>query len=149
MEGSDDTSTEKTLAEGDDYRLIYAEPNTPTDTFPIVGIKLYDTGLTRQEYLKLTGVYGYSPDVPDELGLELELYTLLKKVVLWEEHLTDSGGRGMVRSSKIDKISISYGSVSDSGGVSSAEAQKTLEDMLKDIANNYNCSKYAGTVIRG
>lgn len=108
--GCDDNNTLVDLVEGDDYRLLYFDEDEYGVNFPIIGIKLKGYILKKSYYLQITGTTGYYPYIPLDLMLDIEFYDLIKKAVLSSEIETSTGGRGEVTQSKIDKVSVNFGS---------------------------------------
>ena len=144
--GEDDSVNLTDMVEGTDYRVLYFAEKDPTEIYPVVAIKLYDSALQYGEFLKITGVYGYAPTVPAELMLEYQLYDLLKKAVLASETETSTGGKGKVASSSIDKVRVSFDTDSS---YSTQESISSVNGLLDAIQKDYeaNSAGYLPSVI--
>ncbi len=111
------------LVEGNDYRLLYSEDNRPDRTYPVVAVELYFVPLWFKQYLQVTGSYGFFPYIPAELGLDMEFYEMLKELILRADAETQSGGRGRVVSTRIDRVATTFEHKGDI----------TMRDLLNDI----------------
>jgi len=108
--GDDDTTTESTLTENTDYRLMpFSQDYNPQEVYPIVAVKLYNYLIGSKGYLKITGTSGYSPYISSEIMLNLNLYEFIKLAVQNSQSQTDTGGKGNITDAKIDKISTRFG----------------------------------------
>lgn len=150
-QGLDGDATLDTLTEGEDFRFIYFSDHEPTRTYPVVGIKMYSDCLAYDEYLQLEGTYGFQDGIPSETMLDMQLYDLLKKAVLSSESETNSGGKGPISSSKIDKIQTSFDNAlgyEQGEKMSTQSVMKQASNILDGIVTNYEINgDYLTTVI--
>lgn len=142
--GQDGSTELSDLTKGDDYReILFPETQNPYDTLPVVAIKLYDLALELGEYLQIEGTYGFSNGVPDGLMLDMALYEIMKKAVLSSENETESGGKGVVSSASIDKVSVSFKTNSNQeGDLSTArKALQAAKETLYEVVNSYTINQ--------
>ena len=110
--GSDYNATLSEIIEGQGYIIIPFKPNTPTKTYPIRTLKV--GCVAGNQFLKITGTYGYAPSIPASEGLQGQLYSLLATLTYKNDSENSSGGRGETKKSKIGKVDKEYFSDSDS-----------------------------------
>lgn len=137
--GEDDGTTE-TLTIEKDFRLILYKEHEPFRTYPFDMVHIYEGLLTRGSYIEITGTYGFSPQVPDEILLDVQLYEILKKAVLSAESDTDSGGLGDIAATKIDKISVNFqtaGGDASGSKMSVKEALSSTMSLIQSVATIY------------
>lgn len=116
------------ILESKDYFLRWTE-NKENDKV-IYAVILRNLRLSRSDELKITGTFGYSEGLPDELDmLDVSLYKMIKQVILEEQNDTDSGGRGQITQARIGEISTSYGSSNNTFGNSNQSAKITAENL--------------------
>ncbi|MFX1499335.1 MAG: hypothetical protein ACFFDH_00060 [Promethearchaeota archaeon] len=135
-----ETPTDLTdLVEGENYRFIKYANDEPGRNYPIVAVKLFSDYLEDRQFLRITGTYGFSPQVPNELTLDADLYNILKKATLNAENDTESGNRGTLVDAKIDKIQAKFESSDDSNGVNSTfeKTMNEVDKLLDSISQSY------------
>lgn len=144
--GSDGSTSSLSLTEGDDYRLLFlgGERRRPGEKTSVGAIQLYARLLSNRSYIQIDGTYGFSEVVPGSIMLEAQMYDLLKKAVQASETETETGGKGTIKSSKIDKVSVSFGGSGSDGRSETMTTKDALEisqGVIRNIRKKYEYSQ--------
>ena len=106
--------------------ILYRVENNPEVIYAVV----LNTNLCPTDELKITGTFGYSAGLPDELDMfDVNLYKIIKQAILEEQNDTDSGGRGEITQARIGEISTSYGNSNTSSNSSNNKPKITTETL--------------------
>lgn len=139
--GDDASANMIQLFTGKDFRFIYYKEPEPGREYPIVAIRLYNDMLDQGEWIQMTGTYGFAPQIPRELLLESDLYDLIKRAVLSSDIDTNTMGQGMLTSSSIDKVRVSFDITKR---LTAREAMSEIDQLLKKVQEEY---EYTGDYI--
>jgi hypothetical protein len=130
-----------TLAYGSEYTFFTANGSEfdPGFEYPAIGLKLASS-LSDNQYITITGTYGYSNGVPEDKFLDLQLYDLIKSLVLAGQNETDSGGKGLVSRVKMDKVDTTFAAPSESGPRTTKELFECLQNIFDSLLAEYDFS---------